>query len=132
MGSDYKRTDRVGDLMRIEIADLLLRKVKDPGIGFVTVTGVRVSPDLRHATVFVSLLDEGRAVAETLAALERAAGFIRSELGRRLRLKNTPELTFTHDTTPREAAHIEAVLEALSGDQPDADKGTGNDDEDRT
>jgi ribosome-binding factor A len=49
-----------------------------------------------------------------------------------LRLKNTPELTFTHDTTPREAAHIEAVLEALSGDQPDADKGKWNDDEDRT
>ena len=132
MGIEHKRTDRVGDLMRIEIADLLLRKVKDPGIGFVTVTGVRVSPDLRHATVFVSLLDEGRAVAETLAALERAAGFIRSELGRRLRLKNTPELTFTHDTTPREAAHIEAVLEALSGDQPDADKGTEDGDEDRT
>lgn len=132
MGIEHKRTDRVGDLMRIEIADLLLRKVKDPGIGFVTVTGVRVSPDLRHATVFVSLLDEGRAVAETLAALERAAGFIRGELGRRLRLKYTPELTFTHDTTPRQAAHIEAVLEELSGERSEADGETGDGDEDRT
>jgi ribosome-binding factor A len=114
--------------MRGEIADVLLRRVKDPRIGFVTVTGVKVSPDLRHATVFVSLLDEG-AVAETLAALERASGFVRAELGRRMRLKYTPELSFKHDTTPSRAAHLEAVLDELNDDRnepggdPDGDNG---------
>jgi ribosome-binding factor A len=116
MPEGFRRTDRVGDLMRGEIADVLLRRVKDPRIGFVTVTGVKVSPDLRHATVFVSLLDE-RAVAETLAALERASGFVRAELGRRMRLKYTPELLFKHDTTPSRAAHLEAVLDELSDDR---------------
>ncbi|MBI3608811.1 MAG: 30S ribosome-binding factor RbfA [Nitrospirae bacterium] len=128
----YQRTERVGDLMRVEIADLLLRKVKDPRIGFVTVTGVKVSPDLRHATVFVSLLEEGRIAEETLNALGRAAGFIRTEMGRRLRLKYTPELVFKEDTTPRQAAHIEAVLDELSGDRTDAAKGLDDGDEDRT
>ncbi|MEO5657845.1 MAG: 30S ribosome-binding factor RbfA [Nitrospiria bacterium] len=130
MGAEYKRTDRVGDLMRVEIADVLLRKVKDPRIGFVTVTGVKVSPDLRHATVFISLLDEGRIVAETLNGLGRAAGFIRGELGRRLKLKYSPELVFKHDTTPLKAAEIEATLEQLSADRT-AEEDAHDDDQDR-
>ena len=117
MNVGYKRTDRVGDLMRVEIADLLLRRVKDPRIGFITVTKVKVSSDLRHATVFVSVLDEGRVVDEALKGLARAAGFIRSELGHRLRFKYTPELTFQHDTTPKDAAHIEAVLDELASEE---------------
>lgn len=129
---ESQRTERVGDLMRAEIADLLLRKVKDPRIGFVTVTGVKVSPDLRHATVFVSLLEEGPIAEETLNALGRAAGFIRTEMGRRLRLKYTPELVFKEDPTPRQAAHIEAVLEGLSGDRTDETEGGEDGDEDRT
>ena len=131
-GMGYQRKERVGDLMRVEIADLLLRKVKDPRIGFVTVTGVKVSPDLRHATVFVSLLEEGRIAEETLNALGRAAGFIRTEMGRRLRFKYTPELVFKEDPTPRQAAHIEAVLDELSGDRTDAAKERDDGDEDRT
>lgn len=130
MREGFRRTDRVGDLMRGEIADVLLRRVKDPRIGFVTVTGVKVSPDLRHATVFVSLLDEGTAAAETLAALARASGFVRVELGRRMRLKNTPELFFRHDTTPSRAAHLEAVLGELH-DARDETGGDPNDDNDR-
>jgi ribosome-binding factor A len=129
---ESQRTERVGDLMRAEIADLLLRKVKDPRIGFVTVTGVKVSPDLRHATVFVSLLEEGPIAEETLNALGRAAGFIRTEMGRHLRLKYTPELVFREDPTPRQAAHIEAVLEGLSGDRTDEAEGGEDGDEDRT
>jgi ribosome-binding factor A len=131
MGSDYKRTDRVGDLMRVEIADLLLRKVKDPRIGFVTVTGVRVSADLRHAVVFVSLLGEGPVVADTLRALDRAGGFIRGELGRRLRMKYTPELVFKHDATPTQAARIEAVLDTLSVEREGMQQGEDDGDADR-
>lgn len=109
----FKRTDRVGDLMRSEIADLLLRRVKDPRLGFVTVTGVEVSVDLRHATVFVSVLEGGLRLAETLEALDRAAGFIRAELGRRMRMKYTPALVFKLDDTPSRAGRIEAVLDEL-------------------
>jgi ribosome-binding factor A len=127
----FKRTDRVGDLMRGEIADLLLRRVKDPRIGFVTVTGVVVSPDLRHATVFISVLEEGARAAEALDALSRAAGFIRAELGRRMRLKYTPELVFKRDDTTGRAVRIEAIMDELhdtkdaTGGEPDGDDHRG-------
>jgi len=97
-----RRTERVAEALQELVADLLLREIKDPRIGLVTVTGVKVSPDLRHATVFVSLLDEGPAAAATLAALESASGFLRVELGRRMRLKNTPNCSSS--TTPRPVA----------------------------
>jgi ribosome-binding factor A len=79
----------------------------------VTVTGVEVSVDLRHATVFVSVLEGGLRLAETLEALDRAAGFIRAELGRRMRMKYTPALVFKLDDTPSRAGRIEAVLDEL-------------------
>lgn len=131
MGTAFKRADRVGDLMRSEIAELLLRRVKDPRIGFVTVTGVKVSADLRHATVFVSLLEEGGPAAETIAALDRAAGFIRAEMGRRMRLKFTPELVFRQDTTPNQAARIEAILDDLSDSRGGAGSEPNDHDRDR-
>lgn len=127
MGAGFKRADRVGDLMRGEIADLLLRRVKDPRIGFVTVTGVEVSPDLRHATVFVSTLDEGPQAVETLSGLNRAAGFMRAELGRRMRMKYTPELVFKQDLTPSKAVRIEAMLEELTHGK-DETEGDAHDD----
>lgn len=127
---DFRRTDRVGDLMRSEIADLLLRRVKDPRIGFVTVTGVEVSPDLRHAAVFVSILDEGARAAETLDALDRAAGFLRTELGRRMRMKYTPELMFKQDDTPSRAGRIEAMLEELNHSKDQVEGDTDGDDRD--
>jgi ribosome-binding factor A len=117
--------------MRGEIADLLLRRVKDPRIGFVTVTGVVVSPDLRHATVFISVLEEGARAAEALDALSRAAGFIRAELGRRMRMKYTPELVFKRDETPGRAVRIEAIMDELhdakgaTGGEPDGDNHRG-------
>jgi len=122
MGASFRRTDRVGDLMRGEIADLLLRRVKDPRIGFVTVTGVLVSSDLRHATVFISVLEDGARACETLDALGRAAGFIRAELGRRMRMKYTPELVFKRDETPGRATRIEEIMEQLQDGRPAAER----------
>jgi ribosome-binding factor A len=114
--------------MRGEIADLLLRRVKDPRIGFVTVTGVVVSPDLRHATVFISVLEEGARAAEALDALDRAAGFIRAELGRRMRLKYTPELVFKQDDTPGRAVRIEAIIDELhDAKNPNGEESDGDD-----
>lgn len=124
----FKRTDRVGDQMRSEIADLLLRRVKDPRIGFVTVTGVEVSPDLRHATVFVGLLDEGPRAAEMIRGLQNAAGFIRAELGRRMRMKYSPELVFKQDDTTSRAVRLEAMLDELRDATPNtAEESDGGD-----
>src|SRR6266571_2959942 len=95
----HKRTDRVGDQIRMEIADILTRRVKDPRVGFVTVTAVDVTADLKQARVFVTVLQQGAQEAETLDALSRAEGFIRGELGRRLKLRYVPVLTFVKDTS---------------------------------
>ena len=104
----YKRSARIGDQMREEIADLLMRKIKDPRIGFVTVTDVVVSDDLRNAKVFVSVLGLER--ASSLKGLESAAAFIRSELGRRMRMKFVPELIFRYDDAAERGTHIMELL----------------------
>src|SRR5512147_2130482 len=91
----YKRADRVSDQMQQEIADILMRKIKDPRIGFVTITAVNVADDLRNATVFVSAYGSDR--NETLKGLQSAASFIRSELGKRMRMRFVPELLFRYD-----------------------------------
>src|SRR5256712_2701966 len=95
----HKRTDRVGDQIRMEIADILMRRLKDPRVGFVTVTAVDVTADLRQAWVYVTVLQQGPQEAETLAVLARAEGFIRGEVGRRLKLRDVPQLTVVKGTS---------------------------------
>lgn len=94
----FKRTDRVGDSVRVELADILRSRVKDPRIGFVTITRVSVSSDLQHGKVWVSILDdtvEGR--KRSLEGLNGARSFIRTELARRMRLRYTPDIEFYED-----------------------------------
>ncbi len=110
---EYKRSDRVGDQLRSEIADILARKVKDPRIGFITVTSVDISNDLRNAKIYVSFLDEGAEEKKILQGLEKASGFIRSELGKRLRLKYLPKLLFSRDLSAKYSDHISRVLEEI-------------------
>lgn len=114
-----KRTDRVGDQIRMEIADILTRRVKDPRVGFVTITAVDVSADLRQAWVYVTVLQDGSRESETLAALSRAGGFIKGELGRRLKLRYVPELTFIKDTSVDRVARVLNLIEGLHP-KPDA------------
>jgi len=109
----YKRTDRVGDQIRMEIADILMRRVKDPRVGFVTVTAVDLTPDLKHAWVYLTILKDGVQEADTMAALSRAGGFIRGELGRRLKLRYVPELTFVKDTSVDRVARVLNLLNGL-------------------
>ena len=99
--------------MKEEIADILMRKVRDPRIGFVTVTDVVISDDLRNAKVFVSVLGEER--ASTLKALEHATPFIRSELGKRMRMKFMPELLFRYDDATERGTHIMELLHEIEG-----------------
>ncbi len=103
--------------MKEEIADILMRKIKDPRIGFVTVTDVEVSDDLRNAKVFVSIYGDDK--KKTLSGLESAAPFIRLELGRRMRMKFMPELLFRFDNTVEQGAHIMELLHTIENEKKD-------------
>ena len=111
---------RVGDQMRAVLAELVQHDVQDPGVGFVTVTEVRMSSDLQYATVFVSVMGDGEAEVQSLASMRRAAPFLRSEVGKRLRLRHTPELRIQLDQTLAQSDRIEELLSAnlpASGDE---------------
>lgn len=111
----YKRATRVADQIRAEVADIIMRKTKDPRVGDVTVTDVEVTDDLRLARVFITALGDERAQAAALAGLTKAAGFIRSELGRRLALRYTPELLFHRDLAGVRGDRILSLLEQVGG-----------------
>jgi ribosome-binding factor A len=118
----YKRSERVSDQMKQEIADILMRKIKDPRIGFVTVTDVEVSDDLRNAKVFVSVY--GGDKEASLKGLKSASPFIRAELGRRMRMRFTPELLFRFDSTVEQGAHIMEILRSLENEKKKEKKGS--------
>ena len=111
----YKRSDRVSDQMKREIADILMRKIKDPRIGFVTVTDVELSHDLRNAKVFVSVYGGNK--EETFKGLNSACAFIRSELGRRMSMRCVPEILFRFDSTVEQGAHIMELLHEIGQKQ---------------
>jgi ribosome-binding factor A len=111
--SQGSRPDRVADQLRGELASLLAREVHDPGIGFVTLTRVQVSPDLQLARVFYTALGDDKARAASRRALERAAPFLRRQIGARLRLKRTPQLTFIYDDSIAGQDRIEQILSEL-------------------
>lgn len=110
---DYKRSDRVSDLLKQEIAQMLLREIKDPRIGFVTITGVEVSDDLRSARVFFSIVGSNKEVEETTKGLESASGFIKKKLGKRLRLRRIPNIVFKFDGSLEYGSHINGILKDL-------------------
>jgi len=111
--SQGSRPDRVADQIRSELALLLAREVHDPGIGFVTLTRVRVTPDLQQAHVYYTALGDEKSRRNTERALGRAAGFLRRQIGGRLRLKRTPELTFHYDESIAGQDRIEQLLGEL-------------------
>jgi ribosome-binding factor A len=108
--NSFKRADRVADLIKIEISNLLLKQVRDPRIGLVTITGVKVTDDLRTARVFFVELGKDQCSEEVRAGLGKAAGFLRRELGRRLRLRCVPELFFAYDPSFAYGNRIERLL----------------------
>ena len=107
------RSTRVGEQMKKELSDILGRKLKDPRVGFVTVTDVEVSGDLQQAKVFISVLGDAEKRSDTLKGLEKAKGFIRSELGQRIRLRKTPELLFEFDESIDYGNRIESLLHQI-------------------
>lgn len=106
----YKRTDRVNALLRHELQRLIQQEMKDPRVGFATVTGVQTTPDLRRARIFVSVLAGDDEAKTALRALQEARAFLRHELAARTELRYVPELEFARDTTLEQASRIEELL----------------------
>ncbi len=114
------RTEKVGDLLRMELSTILQREVKDPRVALATIAGVSVSKDLSHAEVRVSVLgDDEEKRDAAIAALTRARGFVRSQLARRVRLRVVPELVFKLDRGAEYSQRISDILESLHHDDPD-------------
>jgi ribosome-binding factor A len=114
MPPDHRRSERVAEGIRAEVATFLAEDAKDPRIvGLVTVTGVDVTRDLRHAKVFVSIMGSEAERQATLEGLDSAASHLRSRIGRALRLRVAPEITFRYDESVARAAKIEALLAEL-------------------
>ncbi len=115
-----RRADRVAREVQKELSDLLLREVKDPRVRTATVSRVELSDDLRKATVYVAALgavgDEARS-AELLEGLRRAAGFLQGKLGRNLRMRNTPRLTFVYDAGLENLIQVAEILSDLEGER---------------
>jgi ribosome-binding factor A len=118
-GPPSPRQQKVGDLLRAEISEILRMRMRDPRVGFVTVTDVTVTRDLRHASVFVSVLGEEEKRPAVLGVLKNAAGFVRSELGQRVELKHIPELRFKMDTSAEYGIRISSVLKKIIDEPPD-------------
>jgi ribosome-binding factor A len=108
-----RRTDRMGDLVRAELSDLLLREVQDPRIKLVSLTSVEVTPDMRRAIVRVSALGDEAQRLGALEALRHARGFLRTELSHRLTTRVTPELVFELDRGAEHSQKISDLLESL-------------------
>jgi ribosome-binding factor A len=113
----HSRPQRVGDQIREELSDLLRREVKDPGVGFATITWVKVSADLQNARVFYTVLGEARARRDAARAFERAAPFLRRQIASRLRLRRVPELAFEYDESVARGERIEQLLNEIRSDE---------------
>ena len=111
------RPERVGEQIRQELSVLLAREVHDPGVGFVTITRVKVSPDLQSVRVFYTLLGDDKARRETERALERATPFLRRQIGGRVRLRRVPELGFELDRGIEQQERIERILLDLANER---------------
>ena len=121
----FKRADRVSEAIKREISVMLTQELKDPGIHFVTVTTVETSDDLRNARIFVSVMGDEKTRQETMEGLERAKGYIRGELGRRLQLRYTPEIQLHLDRSLDHAIKIKNILNQLKSEGKPGDETEG-------
>ncbi len=118
----HRRTARVADLVKQEVSQIIQHEMKDPRIGFVTVTSVEVSIDLRHARVYFSVLGSKADQEESLEGLERAKGYIRTQLGRRITLRHIPELLFRYDESFDYAQRISNVMRSIEPTENESDR----------
>ncbi len=121
MAKEYSRTQRIGDQMQRELAQLIQREIKDPRLGLVTLTAIDVSRDLSHAKVFFTVMgqdDDEQKIALNQSILKEAAGYLRMLLGKSLKLRTIPQLHFLYDESVRRGARLSALIErAVSADR---------------
>lgn len=111
MAKEYSRSQRVTEQIRRELAELLRLEVKDPRIGFITLTDVEITPDYAHAKVFFTSMQGEEGLDEILRGLRRASGFLRRELGRRIRIHTTPELHFHYDASVEQGSRLSRLID---------------------
>ena len=120
---ERKRSEKVADLIQREVSEMLLRSIKDPRIGFVTITKVTVSEDCRFAKVYFSVAGNLAERESSVKGLDSAKGYVRRELGRRLRLRYTPEIIFQFDPSIEYAIHMEELIQSIHrGKEPNGDE----------
>ena len=119
------RPDRVAEAIRDELSQLIARDVHDPGVGFITLTRVKVSPDLQAARVYYTTMGDEKAQRETAKALKRATPFLRRQLGQRIRLRRVPEVAFFYDESIAQGDRIEQILQDLKAEA--SSRSTSND-----
>ncbi len=110
------RAERLAEAIKVETSSIIQRELKDPRIGFASVTSVEVSRDLRHAKIYISVMGNEQQVNDTMAALKGAQGFVRSELGRRIKLRYTPELQFVLDESISHGVKIAKLLDEVKSE----------------
>lgn len=113
-GKRSGRPEKLGDLIQRELSDLLQRELRDPRVGMITLTGVDVSPDLSHAKVFFTIFEKDK-LDDTQAGLKRSAGFLRSQLARRIKLYTTPELRFVYDESVERGDRLSRLIDSTRG-----------------
>ena len=120
MAKEYSRTERIGDQMQRELAQLIQREVKDPRLGLITVTAVNVARDLAHAKVFVTVMskDTAEETAKSIEILNNASGYLRSLLGKAMKLRVIPQLNFLYDESIIRGSTMSALIDkAVAGDR---------------
>ncbi len=132
MPKDYSRTRRVAEQIQREMAQMIQMDIKDPRIGLVTISAVKLSRDMSHATIYFTVFDEQHSVEETLSVLEGASGFLRRELAQRIKLRITPHLHFKYDESIAYGNELTALInKAVEMENPDnqADRKETDEDE---
>ncbi len=113
------RVERLQELIKEELGSILQREIKDPRVGFASITAVRVSNDKSHVKIYISVLGDEQQKQDTMAGLESAKGFIRREIGRRVRLRHTPEIHFYPDTSLEEGMRVISLLNQINTQKED-------------
>ena len=119
---NFKRSDRVADLVKVELSDIIHRQIRDPRIGIVTITGVKMTDDLKLARVYFVEMGKDSCDPDTLKGLEQAKSFMKRELGKRLKLRYVPDIIFTLDESFAYGSRIDKLLAEIGGENAGPDK----------
>lgn len=116
MKSSYQRSDRVADVIRREVSDILFREVKDPRLSFITITSVDLGKDLRNAKIYYTSLKEAEELEEIKKSLKKAVGFVQRKLGKRVHLRYLPQLSFVYDSSLKHGSHMDSIFRKIDED----------------